>query len=352
MKKIFLIFLLIFNFIETYSQTKEIKTQDWNIATSDTKIQNVKYSKIIFQDLRSYKEDFGFVQKKLLNNIYLISPKISLEEQFKNAFNQIAVPSPNADKELIIQLRNFYLSEYYLSTMNQEIGKFNIKVLIFSGKDGQYQALKPINENIEIMSKVDVTNDLLKKSSEKVLDVIKASLLEDRYFSNQNFTKSDLNNSEKILKFLLPAYNSSVLKDGVYKNYDNFSSQNSVFELKKFNDYNSYLTSVSYSDSGKTKSGRNCFAVVKNGTPYFNAGDYFIKGSKKMNDFYFYAYLPKLLPEMKSDSKGILTPILSNFISGVNTEAISTNFNSLYEFKMDFQDGSFTPTKQMIFEKK
>ena len=110
MKKILLITTFIFLSINPlFSQDK--KTEDWNIAKPEQKITNAEFSKITVQDLRVDKNDMGFVQKGAFNRYTLIQPVIPLDQQISNLFKEWVTPLPENNKELIIQIRDFYFSE-------------------------------------------------------------------------------------------------------------------------------------------------------------------------------------------------------------------------------------------------
>ena len=78
----------------------------------------------------------GFVQKGAFNRYTLIQPVIPLDQQISNLFKEWVSPLPENNKELIIQIRDFYFSE--LTSGMSETGRFIFRATIFGGSDDQY----------------------------------------------------------------------------------------------------------------------------------------------------------------------------------------------------------------------
>lgn len=346
---IILLILLFINFKCLFSQ--EVKNEEWSITNVSNSIPNSKYSNIVVQDLRSNKNDFGFVEKGLMNINHVISPTSPIENQIQNVFSQF-VKKSSGNKTLILQIRDLYFFETFVNT-KEERGVFQFKAIAFEKDNEAYYLKKIIDDRVELSSSIDVTNELKKKASEKLILTLQNLIEDENFLYDTQLSINDVEYSENFIKNKYPFYNSKILKDGIYFTYKNFLEQNPNFEILELENNVSHVKNVFYiNEKGKKKNANNCYAVIYKGRAYVNSGNVFLALTKKGDDYFAYGYISKIDSYANKIPDSILASYYSNFYKGFSAEAIPSMNTFFYEFRLDFQDGSFKAIKEIIFNKK
>ena len=349
MKKILLITTFIFLSINPLF-SKDKKKEDWNIAKPEQKITNAEYSKITVQDLRVDKNDMGFVQKGAFNRYTLIQPVIPLEEQISNLFKEWVSPLPENNKELIIQIRDFYFSE--LTSGMSETGRFIFRATIFGGSDDQYFLLRKVDE-VYNNSSIDVTLQLEREAGLLVSGIVQNAIRQQKPLNDVVYTLNDVTNFESLEKKNIPLYYATTYADGIYKDFQSFSQQKPTDKISEVKENGSTIKIYYLNEKQKKRSARGNYAAVYNGKPYINNGDEFVSLVKKGEDFYFYGYVPKKVSAGKQIGIGIATGVVTTLLTGgIGVAFIPTTENVLYEFRMDFLNGSFKPIEEVKKDKK
>lgn len=342
---IYITIIALFGIQSNYAQQKEKKTEDWNIAKATQKIDDTKYSRVIVQDLRLNKEDMGFVQKGAFNRYTLVKPKIPIEQQISDTFNDLAVKDTANKKELIIQIREFYFSE--LTSGMSEEGKFKFRATIFGGEPQNYKIIKKIDELYK-NSSLDVTQELEREAGNLLLKIISDALKTDTSLEERIYTYEDVVNFENIEKSKLPLYTDQKYIDGIYKDYQSFSMQSPTLQISEVKESNKTIKVYYLNENNKSRNARGNYAVVYKGKLYINNGEQFIELTKKENDFYFYGYISKSASFGKQFGVGVATGVLTSLLTGgIGVAFIPTTNSVLYEFKMDSLNGNFVPIQEV-----
>ena len=344
-KIVYLSLITLLSFQLTFAQQKEKKTEDWNIPKPTQKLTNAKFSKIIIQDLRLDKEDMGFVQKGAFNRYTLIKPIIPLKKQIEDIFNDLIVKDSFNKNELIVQIRDFYFSE--LTSGMSEEGKFKFRATIFAGEPQNYKLIKKVDE-VYKNSSMDVTLQLERESGELILKIISEALVTVKPLEERIYTLEDIDNFEGIEKNKLALYTNDKYVDGIYKDFQSFSMQIPSMPIHEVKEGNNTIKVYYLNENKKSKNARGNYAAIYQGKLYINNGEEFIKLTKKENDYYFYGYVSKKASFGKQLGVGVATGVLTSLLTGgFGVAFFPTTDSVLYEFKMDFLNGSFIPIQEV-----
>ena len=214
--------LIVLNIIKLNAQDyKEFKIK----IPQNTKVENSLYNKIEFIDSRSFDNYLGFVQTKLFNEYTPIVDKPSIEQQFEDLFEALN-PTKKGHNTIVVLLRRLYFSEATKKTA--EYGYCHVRFNVY--QKGEYYEYFPINEVdtvITLKTWTDVTNNLLKKTSDLFVQSIAASLTKEPTSSN-SYKNIDVLNVAFFEKAKKPLYGMDALKDGIYPDFNSFLNQTPI----------------------------------------------------------------------------------------------------------------------------
>lgn len=258
-------------------------------------------------------------------------------------------PKEDSDKELVVQIRDIYFSE--LTSSMSETGRFVFRATIFSGAKDQYQLLQKVDKKYE-NSSLDVTLELENEAGNLVLNTIQSALEQTQPLEDYLYTFNDLSKYDSIAKTRIPLYTLTNYNDGIYKDYPSFAQQIPTNQITEVKEKDTSLKIFYLNEEQKKRNARNYFAAVYQGKLYLNNGFNFVHLVKKGEDFYFYGYVPKKVSAGKQLGIGVATGVATALLTGgIGIAFFPTTENVLYEFRMDFMNGSFKPISEVSQEK-
>jgi hypothetical protein len=242
-----------------------------------------------------------------------------------------------------------YLKQLYFAEITgafSEHGYCYFQAFLFAkNDDGTYSYLDKIDTVID-HSSMDVTKATMKKGSEMVSTFISKNISKKADATN-HYTLEEVKNFDAIEKQNLSLYNSSELKDGIYKDFNSFKNQQPEKELSTVKFFGKSLKIIKIYEmiDGKEKEIKKSdhYAIVYQGTPYIYVPveNLFSKAEKRDGDFYFTG-------KIKSGAKTgdvVLASAFFGIIGGLI--ASSSNASDPFELKIDYLNGGFIPIKEI-----
>ena len=228
-----------------------------------------------------------------------------------------------------------------------EEGKFKFRATIFAGEPQNYKLIKKVDE-VYKNSSMDVTLQLERESGELILKIISEALVTVKPLEERIYTLEDIDNFEGIEKNKLALYTNDKYVDGIYKDFQSFSMQIPSMPIHEVKEGNNTIKVYYLNENKKSKNARGNYAAIYQGKLYINNGEEFIKLTKKENDYYFYGYVSKKASFGKQLGVGVATGVLTSLLTGgFGVAFFPTTDSVLYEFKMDFLNGSFIPIQEV-----
>lgn len=317
------------------------RTEDFSISFPDQKLEKSYYKTIQLIDNRTDTTSLGIVQKGAFNAKAKVVPTTSLAGQFQNLLNHINDNNVE-DGTIVIYLKQLYFAE--VTGAFSEHGYCYFQAFLFAkNDDGTYSYLDKIDSVID-HSSMDVTKATMKKGSEMVSTFIRKNISKKAVVTN-HYTLEEIKNFDAIEKQNLSLYNSSELKDGIYKDFNSFKNQQpekQIANVKFFGKFPKIIKTYEMVD-GKEKEIRknDNYAIVYQGIPYIYVPveNLFSKAEKRDGDFYFTG-------KIKSGAK-TGDVILASAFFGIIGGLIASNSSYPFELKIDYLNGGFIPIKEI-----
>ncbi|TCC99627.1 hypothetical protein [Pedobacter hiemivivus] len=309
-------------------------TKKFKLLVPEQKALQSYYSSIRFIDSRSDTSAMGFVQTGMFNARAAVVAEPAFSTQLKDVF--ITLTDSNAvKKELLFQLRELRFSE--LTQSMSEKGTFSFRASLYAVENNNYRCIATIDTICILKSGIDVTNRLLKKSSNVIIDFLSANL-SVKPLDSLLYTMSDIVKIDSIEKQSLKLYNASDFVPGLYTTYQFFVKQSPDAQISVKEKDGGVNEVHSLNSDGKQQKIKlkNVYAIVHNGKPYV-ATEYGYYPLNKRNDDFFYTGKIKVTASFGD--------ILAASMFGVLGTILAGDANSVYEIKMDHVNGNLIPVK-------
>lgn len=321
------------------------RTEDFTITPPFQKAEKSYYKTITIIDARIDTTAVGIVQQGALNAKARVVPTSPLSDQFQNVLNSIN--GENAENgSLVLYLKQLYFAE--VSKAFTEFGYCYFQGFLFAkNDDGTYSLLEKTDTVTEHKS-ADVTKEILRKGSEMLGEFI-AKNASRKPNTTEHYTWEQLKNFDDAYKQSISLFNSSELKDGLYKDYTSLKNQQPQQEISSVKFYGNQpkIHRIFETADGKEKEIKkdDVYAVIYKGElyVYLPIENLFTKAEKRDNDYYFVGKLRSGSPNIGNLSIGMFF--------GVVGVLMTSNPAYPFEQKIDYLNGAFIPVKEIQSKK-
>lgn len=321
------------------------RTEDFTISLPAQKVDKSYYKTITVIDNRIDTTSIGIVQQGALNAKARVVPTSPLSNQFQSVLN--SVNGENTENgSLVLYLKQLYFAE--VSKAFTEFGYCYFQGFLFAkNENGTYSLLKKTDTVVEHKDS-DVTKDILRKGSEMLGQFI-AKNASKKPETTEQYTFDQIKKFDDIDKQSISLFNSSQLKDGVYKDYSSLKNQQPQQEITNAKFYGNMpkIVRIYETADGKEKEIKkdDIYAIVYKGEPYIYLPieNLFTKAEKRDNDYYFVGKLRSGVPNMGNVSIGM-------FFGAVGV-LLASNPAYPFEQKIDYINGAFIPIKEIQSKK-
>ncbi len=319
------------------------RIEDFSISMPDQKLEKSYYKTIKLVDARIDTTSLGIVQKGAFNTKARVVPTTSLASQFQNLLDHIN--GSNAEEGAIVMyLKQLYFAE--LTGAFSEHGYCYFQAFLFArNDDGTYSYLDKIDSVID-HSSLDVTKATMRKGSEMVSNFISKNISK-KAETTDHYTFEDIKNFDDIEKQKLSLYNTTELKEGLYRSYNSFKDQQpekGISNVKFYGKSSKKIIKIYEMVDGKEKEIKreDPYAIVYKGSPYIYVPveNLFAKAEKIDNDFYFTG-------KIKSTAQTGNVIMASAFFGIIGGLIASSPASTSFELKIDYLNGGFIPLKEI-----
>lgn len=314
----------------------QVRTENFELKTTQNKISNSLYNFIEIIDIRDDTTNLGIVQKGAFNKKAKVVPEVALAVQLNNVLKEIT-DSTAAEKKLVMLIKQ--LSFVEVTTMSER-GYYYFKADLYSKTGNEYAMLDKI-DTVVVVKSLDVTKALLRNGGKTIVSFVAGNLL-TAPVNNDLYSFYQLGRMDSIEKSHLPLYTADTLAEGVYDTYEAFKNQKPDHYLFKAKEKKNKITEVSIlNDKQKyvPVSIFNIYAVVYKKQAYIVTDYGYYPLVKKDQDFYFSGKYKKSADPGSVAMAGFFFGILG---SAIAAEAGSTGNG---EIKIDYSTGSFMMPK-------
>ena len=332
-KYIPLTFILSWTYTALFSQSR---TQNFQLALSDLKIQNSIYNSIKCLDSRYDTNSVGIVQRGIFNEKVKLIPKPSLNEQLINILNAL-IDSSAKQGELLFHFRQFNFAE--ITGTFSERGYCYIRAELFSNSLGRYKILGRM-DSIILVKATDVTNPLLRKGSQSISRFIADNLLKIPSDSN-SYSYNDIINIDSFEKSNLLVYNTITYTNGLYKTFKTFLDQTPDNQITaKVKGQNiSDIKALKENGKVETLNSKDIYAIVYEGIPYISTEFGYYQLYKTNRDFFFIGKA-----KATANSGDVVT---ASLFFGLIGGLIASNANATFEMRIDHHYGGFIRLREV-----
>lgn len=322
------------------------RTEDFTICLPTQKLNRSFYKTITVIDNRIDTASIGIVQQGALNAKARVVPTSPLSNQFQSVLN--SVNGENAeDGSLVLYLKQLYFAE--VSKAFTEFGYCYFQGFLFAkNEDGTYSLLEKTDTVVDHKA-ADVTKEILRKGSDMLGEFIAKNASRKPETTEPHYTFDQIKKFDDIDKQSISLFNSSQLKDGVYKDYLSFKSQQPQQEITNVKFYGNMpkIVRIYETVDGKEREIKkdDIYAIIYKGEPYIYLPieNLFTKAEKRDNDYYFVGKLRSGGPNMGNLSIGM-------FFGAVGV-LLASNPAYPFEQKIDYINGAFIPIKEIQSKK-
>lgn len=322
------------------------RTEDFTICLPTQKLNRSFYKTITVIDNRIDTASIGIVQQGALNAKARVVPTSPLSNQFQSVLN--SVNGENAeDGSLVLYLKQLYFAE--VSKAFTEFGYCYFQGFLFAkNEDGTYSLLEKTDTVVDHKA-ADVTKEILRKGSDMLGEFIAKNASRKPETTEPHYTFDQIKKFDDIDKQSISLFNSSQLKDGVYKDYLSFKSQQPQQEITNVKFYGNMpkIVRIYETVDGKEREIKkdDIYAIIYKGEPYIYLPieNLFTKAEKRDNDYYFVGKLRSGGP-----NKGNLS--IGMFFGAVGV-LLTSNPAYPFEQKIDYINGAFIPIKEIQSKK-
>jgi hypothetical protein len=285
---------LVFLFITVCTGWNTAKAQQREIITlqpKQVKISSSIFSNVEVLDTRLDTSSLGYVHKGLLNRMVFLTTSQPIKKELETMVTHLVDGVPKQDATLLINLRQFYLSEF--SGKGGENGVFRFSAVFYVKRDSVYRKVLTVNSNVVVKSFVDITQKLL----DTVPEILGAFVLQAASFdavktdSTSQLTARHFDALDELEKEKIPVYNVDMLQKGLYASFEDFKNNRPSRQVIIVQEDESdkpliYEIKENGKKGSKIKNGN--FYAVSDGEKMFISGPYTLYPLRKRDtDFYF-----------------------------------------------------------------
>lgn len=311
----------------------------FSISLPTKKLDHSYYKTIKLIDRRIDTTSLGTIRKGLLNtpaNLFAATP---LSDQFQSVLNSLN-GEHTENGTLVLYLRQLFFAEVAVH------GYCYFQGFLFSkNEDDTYSLLEQTNHIIDHKAKSDVTQELLQKGSEFLVDFIAANATK-KPTSGNHYTYQQVMNFEETAKSSISIFNSSELKDGVYNDYLSLKNQQPNKEITRVKFYGNApkIVRIYETIDGTEKEIKkdNIYAIVYKGElyPYLSIENLFTKAEKRDSDYYF-------IGKIKSNTNSPSFTVAPAYAYASIGITVMSNPILSFEMKIDYFNGDFIPIREI-----
>jgi hypothetical protein len=311
------------------------RTEDFQLALPEQKIQNSLYNSIRFIDARYDTALVGAIQRGVFNDKVMLVTSRPLEEQARSVLTALTDSSARPG-ELVLHVRQFSLAE--ITGSFSERGYCYVRANLFAASNGSYKMLSKF-DSVIVIKGGDVTKGLLKAGSEVMSGFIASNLLKGPV-ETESYTLDDIYKIDSFEKRGLTIYNTDVYKDGVYRSFRSFVDQTPdgqiTAKVKKKQIWDIYTVN----EKGKKEQvwQKDTYAVIYNGVPYISTEYDYYPLQKRDNDFYFTGKAKATA----NSGEVMMASMLFGLVGGL----LASNASGTFEMKIDHLSGGFIRLKE------
>jgi hypothetical protein len=245
------------------------------------------------------------------------------------------------DGELLLLLRQFSLAE--ITGALSEKGYCYLRAVLFGPDNGQYLKLAAV-DTVIVISSFDVTKALLRQGGGSITDFIKDNIRKQSA-DTIHYSLAEVASIDSIEKRRLPVYNTTEYRDGPYKTFNAFVSQQPESEelLMEFWKTKNIKSIQVKNNKGKFVKAETdqWYALVYKGQPYITTGYGVYPLEKRGDDFYFTG------KAKTSASTGDVAA--ATFFFGIigGLIASSAGSSAVFEMKIDHLSGGFIRIREV-----
>lgn len=262
------------------------------LQPKQVKISSSIFSKVEVLDTRLDTSSLGFVQKGLLNRMVFLTTPQPIKKELEAMVTHLIDGVPRQDATLLINLRQFYLSEF--SGKGGENGVFRLSAVFYVKRDTVYRKVLTVNTNVVIKTWVDITQKLL----DTVPEVLGAFVQQAASFdpaksdSTTQLTARYFDDLDELEKNTIPVYNVDVPQKGLYTTYEEFKNNRPSRQVMFVEQGDESDKPLIYEIKENGKKGSKIkpekFYAVCDGEKMFISSPYTLYSLKKRDtDFYF-----------------------------------------------------------------
>ncbi len=279
-------------------------------TTGSLKDPSGKTKNLVVLDERS-NPNLGTIQYKN-QTLQFVTKEVSLKQFFEDWFKKNN-KNPKGDQNIVLLIEDIeFLNEV---EDDKNFLKADVRASTFVEKDGQYYFIRRINTTV---TPGELPNSPLGISVAVPLEF--ASLMRASYLMSPSvkpITATQLKDYAAILSADLPVFQGNTLKDGVYKDYSSFFSQQPEVGYHLVRNNNNNVTKAS--NGQENIAGHKIYAYVENGVAYKNTAGGFMEMKKDTGGFYVISNRGTLAPVQMDSTYGMFGLV------GAGIGAIATN---------------------------
>ncbi|MFC5875478.1 hypothetical protein SAMN05443633_11344 [Chryseobacterium arachidis] len=321
------------------------RTEDFTISLPAQKADKSYYKTITVIDNRMDTTSIGIVQQGALNAKARVVPTSPLSSQFQSVLN--SVNGENTENgSLVLYLKQLYFAE--VSKAFTEFGYCYFQGFLFAkNENGTYSLLEKTDTVVDHKDS-DVTKDILRKGSEMLGQFI-AKNVSKKPETTEQYTFDQIKKFDDIDKQSISLFNSSQLKDGVYKDYASLKNQQPQQEITNAKFYGNMpkIVRIYETADGKEKEIKkdDIYAIVYKGELYIYLPieNLFTKAEKRDNDYYF-------VGKLRSGGLNMGNVGIGMFFGAMGV-LLASNPAYPFEQKIDYINGAFIPIKEIQSKK-
>lgn len=362
-KKLLCLISLCSIFYFSNAQIEEsFQIDSFTIATPGQKIENSKYSSIVFLDNRKNdSEDLGYIIKDVIFQspvVYKVMPAYKLEDQFSAIFDSLYISNSDTGK-LALQVSKL---KFATTALDKDFGRyFLFRAALYKVTNKGYCKIDDIDTVVNIF--VGDNNKMISKchklASKIITGFISRNLITPHFVNDEYIGMNDVVNIDSIDKMQIDLYNRDTLVDGVYTSYISLKSQlpeYTDFTVKVKNGKLKQLEKNSHSaNDDMDYTFDNVYAVVTQNKVFIHKDGTYYQLEKRNNDFFF---IEKTNQRVGNGFPLILVsgagfPLFAGVLGLSIIGKIASNANTYtfqYELKLDHVDGSFIFVRQVKTE--
>lgn len=327
------------------AQNSDKRTDYLHLTPRRAKISSAIFSTVDVIDNRYDKENLGFIQRGGFNRKIQLTLVQPLKNEVASIVNKMIEGAQKQEGSLLINLRNFNISE--LSTGLSETGTFAFSAGFYIKQGSDYRFLFAIDSSVTVRAggALDVTTKLLDTVPEIFAGYINlAAGFDVSKAGSRIYTANDIQNIVEVEKKDIPVYHVAVPKKGLYATYEDFKNnqpREDVIIQNKKGFSRPFIFEMKEGGKKGAEIRHKYYYIICDGEKMFVSNAYGLYPLvKRDNDFYFTG--------VGKDDMDVGTAALAGALMGaIGGVAASKNDLARFEFRIDHLTGNFIAVKKL-----